>query len=197
MTRASFAPLLWLLAVVCCGCSRESTTCGTNIVSATVVATYCSHRVGDDEKLDLLILWRGQPGWFQRRGIGPSGTRGSRTMGGGLNGQVSDYRTYDGVTVGFDADFDAGTVTIGNTQLPLAQVSTVLVDEVDSRAGPHLASGPHIAVTVKSAVDPNVVVIGRSDALVDYLQCEIPMPRVHMPQPPVITVCEKLARERK
>jgi hypothetical protein len=46
----------------------ESTSCGSNIVSGTVVATFCSHVSGTDQLLDLLILWRGAPGWFQEAG---------------------------------------------------------------------------------------------------------------------------------
>jgi hypothetical protein len=193
MTRAPFVLLLMLLAAAQRGQPRESTTCGTNIVSATVVATYCSHRVGDDDKLDLFILWRGQPGWFQRRGIGESGNRGSRTMGGSTNGHVSDYTTYNGVTIAFDADFDAGTVTIGDVRIRLDDVDAVLVDTVDQRAGQHIAGMEQIASTVKLGSDPNVALIERSPTLLRYLQCEISMPRPAMPQPPVITVCQKLA----
>src|SRR5438045_4041169 len=93
---------------------HEPTGCGSNIVSATVVATLCGHREGDAEMLDLLILWRGRPGWFQHRGSGSSGSRGSAVspMGGGLGGQVTQYTTYDDITIGFAGDFAARTATI-------------------------------------------------------------------------------------
>jgi hypothetical protein len=91
---------------------REPTSCGTNIVSATVVASYCSHRAANDDVIDLIILWRGRAGWFQRRFTGLFGAGGSRTLASGRAGLVSKHRLYDGVEIRFYADFDAGTVTI-------------------------------------------------------------------------------------
>jgi hypothetical protein len=65
---------------------REPTSCGTNIVSATVAASYCSHRAGSDDVIDLIILWRGRAGWSQRRFTAPFGVGGSRTLGSGRAG---------------------------------------------------------------------------------------------------------------
>jgi hypothetical protein len=73
---------------------REQPSCQYNIVSSTVVAAYCGHRAGDDEVLDLLIAWRGEPGWFQR-GDGATGGGGSRRLG-----RVSQYAIYNDVTIG-------------------------------------------------------------------------------------------------
>lgn len=199
-------------AILACGCAvavalaavpdqrqpRESASCGSNIVSATVVATFCGHREGDAEILDLFILWRGRPGWFQNRGTGSKGGRGSRTFGAGTHGRVSEYDTYGDITIGFDADFDARVVTIGDEHIALETVNTVLVDNVDRPAVRHITATRRLDARLPLAGDTNVVLVRRSRALVRFLQCDIAMPvprAAHgpIPQPPVITVCDKLA----
>lgn len=87
--------------------AHESTSCGTNIISATVVATFCGHPQGSDQRLDLMILWRGAPGWFQRHDVGTSGSGGTRRFGRTTNGYVAQHSTYGNVTIRFEADFDA------------------------------------------------------------------------------------------
>jgi hypothetical protein len=202
--RPASLPWCAILAIVLAGAGqrgqpRDPTTCGTNIVSATVVATYCSHSAGPDEILDLLILWRGRPGWFQRRGPGRTGTRGSHTSGAGTNGHVSEYREYDGIAIGYDADFDAGTVAIGDNRIRLDAVNTVLVDAVDAAGGGHVTGTQRIEPGLAPGGDPNLILIRRSPALLTFLQCEIGMPAApgRIPQPPVITVCEKLAAKQR
>ena len=89
-------------------------SCQSNIVSSTVVASFCSHREGDNELLDLLILWRGKPGWFLRRSPADGGgVGGSERFGGGMRGAVAQQQTYGAVTIAFDANFDTSVVTIG------------------------------------------------------------------------------------
>lgn len=177
---------------------RDTASCGSNIVSATVVATFCGHRDGDEEVLDLFILWRGRPGWFQNRGSGSKGGRGSRTFGAGTNGRVSQYDTYGDLTVGFDADFDARVVTIADRRLSLDAIDTVLVDSVDRPGARRITATRRLAARLPLLGDANVEIVRRSPELVRFLQCEIAMPRPQsargpIPQPPVITVCEKLA----
>ncbi len=120
-----------VLAAAACQ-PRESTSCQSNIVSSTVVATFCGHRQGDNEILDLLILWRGKPGWFQRRYPGGvAGRGGSRVFGGGTNGIVSAYEAYGDVTIAYDANFDTNVATIGQSTVKLDHINTVLIDDVD------------------------------------------------------------------
>src|SRR5215831_5434383 len=76
---------------------RESVSCQSDIVSSTVVETFCGHRHGDNEIVDLLILWRGKPGWFQMRGTGRNGSASSRRFGAGTNGVVSHSQSYGDV----------------------------------------------------------------------------------------------------
>src|SRR3954451_2669060 len=81
----------------------EAVSCQSDIVSSTVVSTFCGHRQGENQVIDLLILWRGKPGWFQEhRPSGTGGGGGSRRQGAGTAGQVSEHKTYGDVTIGFD-----------------------------------------------------------------------------------------------
>src|SRR3954465_8981493 len=107
MIRATLTAIvmLWAFGQTVPQQPRESASCQSNIVSSTVVATFCGHRQGDNEMLDLLILWRGRPGWFQRHHPGGGGG-GSRVFGAGTNGAVSQHQTYGDVTIAFDANFD-------------------------------------------------------------------------------------------
>jgi hypothetical protein len=193
-----FVALFMLLVAIQPGQVRESATCETNIVSATVVATYCSHRSGDDDIIDLMILWRGSAGWFQRRTTGRFASGGSHTVGGGSAGHVTEHRLYGDVEIRYNADFDSGIVTIGNVApIALHKVNAVLVDGVDRPEGGRVQRTLSVAPHVTLGGDHNLKVIQSSSALIAFLQCEIPMPasRSPLPQPPVVTVCEKLARK--
>jgi hypothetical protein len=189
-----FANLL-IATATSSGQSPENTTCGTNIVSSSVVATYCSHRSGGDEILDLMILWRGTPGWFQHSTWGTGGGGGGSIITVNGRGRVNRWFNYGDVTLGFDADFDAHTVKLGDEVVPLAHVDAILIDDVD---GPRRIQGTRwIEPRLRLAADMNVVVIQQSRELRDYLRCDVPMPAppaTPIPRPPqrIITVCEKL-----
>jgi hypothetical protein len=178
---------------------RESPSCQYNIVSPTVAAAYCGHRSGDDEVLDLLIAWRGEPGWFQRRD-GVTGGGGTRGVGAGANGRVSQYAIYNDVTLAFDGDFDAGTVAIGNLTVSLEGVNAILIDRVERADARRMSTTLWIEPRLPLGVDPNLVLSRRSRELRQFLRCEVPMPavspRLALLQPPVVTVCEKLASKR-
>jgi hypothetical protein len=131
MTLVQVLGSLSAVSLVAFGCLHfqlEQPSCQYNIISSTVVAANCSHREGDEEVVDLLIAWRGQPGWF---GNGASGGGGMRRFGGGTKGHVSQSAIYDDVTIAFDADFDASAVMIGNVNVALKGVNTVLIDHVE------------------------------------------------------------------
>jgi hypothetical protein len=197
-SRRHIAASLLVAAVVPLGqVPRESASCESNIVSSTVVATFCSHRLDRDEILDLLILWRGHPGWFQRRDGGSGGRGGSRQFGAGTKGHVLQHSTYGDVTISFDADFDANVVTIGEERVPLNGVNTVMVDHIDEPAARRVSATRWSEPRLPLIGDRNLILVQRSRELLDYLQCQIPMPtspsmRTAQLQVAVISVCEKL-----
>lgn len=118
-----------LVFFTCCAEGRRS--CQSDIVSPTVVATFCGHVDSRSQMLDLLILWRGQPGWFYRS-PGGRGSGGSADFGGLSKGRVSQYSSYGDVVIGFDADFDAAVVTIEHTPARFERINTIIVDAPSS-----------------------------------------------------------------
>ncbi len=186
---------LWAFAQAGPQQPRESASCQSDIVSSTVVSTFCGHRQGDNEIVDLLVLWRGKPGWFQRNGSGRSGGAGSRSFGAGTNGVVSHSQYYGEVTIAFRADFDSRSATIGQSTIRLDHINTIVVDDVDRdwRITNTRLTDP----TLPLVGDWNLVLAKRSREFVRDLQCDIPMPLPpSLPQVPVVTVCDKLRKRR-
>ncbi len=172
---------------------RESASCQSDIVSSTAVSTFCGHRQGDNEIVDLLILWRGKPGWFQSKGTGSGGSGGSRKFGAGTNGVVSQSQSYGGVTIAFHADFDSNSATIGQSTIKLDRINTIVVDDVDRdwRVTNTRWTDPALPLVG----DWNLLLATRSREFVRDLQCDIPMPAPPpLRQLQVHTVCDKLKK---
>jgi hypothetical protein len=198
MERAMLSVMIGVTALAAAAACqpRESASCQSDIVSSTVVATFCGHRQGENEMLDLLILWRGKPGWFQRHHLGGGGGGGSRRFGAGTNGRVSEHKIYGDVTIAFDADFDTNVVTIGRSTMKLDHVNTVIVDDVDGDW--HASATRWTEPRLPLVGDWNLELASRSSELLRDLRCDIPMPdpsaSAAVSQVPVITVCEKLRK---
>lgn len=176
------------------GQAFDRVSCQSDIVSSTVVATFCGHALDGNQVLDLLIYWRGRPGWFYRRdGAGGGGGQ----FGGGTKGTVSQYTTYGEVTIGFDADFDAETVKINDVIVPLTDVNTVIVDGADEPGARRISATRRTEIRLPLVGDVNLWLVQRSRTLLNDLRCDIPMPAppsTIIPQMPIVTVCEKLRR---
>ena len=171
----------------------ESTSCQSDIVSSSVVATFCGHRRGDNLVLDLLVLWRGQPGWYFETST-QRGTAGSRTFGRGLQGKVSSQEMYGNVTIAFEADFDRGSATIGANAVDLRRTNSVVIDGVDAdrRVSASIWVEPRLPLTG----DWNLALARQSRDVREALRCDIPMAAAPAHnQVPVITVCERLKRQ--
>jgi hypothetical protein len=184
-----------LMGAVSLSCElKERISCQSDIVSSTVVATFCGHRQGASEMLDLLIVWRGAPGWFHNRPLGRSGGGGYNRFGAGTNGHVAMHQFYGNVTINFEVDFDANSVTIGDRTVALGGINTIRVDNVDEPGVHKISARRWTAPRLPLGGDVNLMLAQRSRALLSDLQCEIPMPAPpsQIPQPTVITVCEKL-----
>jgi hypothetical protein len=175
--------------------SHESASCQSSIVSSTVVATFCGHRQETNELLDLLIVWRGSPGWFQNRHLGGGGG-GFNRFGPGTKGHVAMHQAYGDVALRFDADFDANTVTIGDQIATLDRSNTIVVDNVDGPGVHQISAMRWTAPQLPLGGDVNLILVQRSRELLNDLRCDVPMPTPppRIPQASVITVCEKLRR---
>jgi hypothetical protein len=173
---------------------RDSATCQSDIVSSTVVSTFCGHREGDTQMLDLLILWRGAPGWFHAAGTGRRGSSGSSVIG-GTKGTVSQSASYGAATIAFEANFDTGVATVAQSTFKLDRLNTIVLD----------AAGAEWRVAATRRTEPalpldgdwNLALARRSPEFVRDLRCGIrmpPPPPPPWPHVPVVTVCDRLKR---
>jgi hypothetical protein len=178
---------------------RDTPSCHVQIVSATVITTFCGHAAGARQALDLFIMWRGTPGWFQRRENGSGASEVVRDFAGGKDARVAQYRTYANVTIGFDADFDARTVRIDGETLSLRHDNTIVVDNVDASHMRRIASTFRVEAILPP--DDTSFFLARKSARVRAaFQCMAPIPS---PPPSPLsprplghapTVCDRLRR---
>ena len=168
---------------------RESSACQTDIVSATVVSTYCGHHEKGNEVLDLVVLWRGKPGWFV--GVG-RGTGGSRTFAPGMGGTVSARETYGDVILEFAADFDRRMAKLGSFEIDLSKINTVAIDDIEGAR--KLSASAWTEPRLPADGDWNRALARKSALIREFLQCDVPMPATARQSPPVVTVCERLRR---
>jgi hypothetical protein len=173
---------------------------GTGPVSPSVMATdMCTMSEPGKGTLELLVLWRGSPGWWRQRDGAASGGGGSGaggTMGAGGSPMVrSAWVSQGGVNLSVRFDPVSRVAWIQDKELPLQDANVVLVDGVDSAAGPQIIRTLRIDPDFDTAIDlppamlrarpsgaprpgtvPTQAFIRRSQELVEFLQCGMLVP---------------------
>lgn len=170
-------------------------------VSPSVMATVMT-RVAQDGKgeLELLVLWRGRPGWMRSGGgdsSGASGSGGGGSMGSNaMPATRSAWLTQGGVRLEVRFEPQSRKLWIQDREVALNDGNAVLVDDVDSTNGSRVIR----TVRIDPAFEvPNVVVpptagyargmrarsmmpppvqefIRRSPELVEFLRCDLVPP---------------------
>jgi hypothetical protein len=139
-------------------------------VSPAVLGTYFARReASGGNVLQLLILWRGSPGWHLRGG-------GQRSGGGGdASGRLRSWITLGDVTL--DAVFDgvARFCEIDDTRVPLGDHNVVLVDGVDSTSGPKVIKTMKIDSALPEPIQIDAA-IRRSAELIEFVRCDLKLP---------------------
>ncbi len=152
-------------------------------VSPSVMATImCRIEQDGRGELELLLLWRGRPGWM-RSGDGNTGgasaSGGGGSLGSGRGAPLTRTAWFSQGGVSFQIRFEpqAGRLWIQDREVALNGGNAVLVDDVDS------ANGPQVVRTLR--VDPAFVpsraptlpqeFIRRSPELVEFLRCDVPL----------------------
>jgi hypothetical protein len=128
-------------------------------MSPSVLASAAMRR--DDSgrtTVDILILWRGSPGWsFRRTGLGGA-------MGGGSpvrDGTVSFSVQEGGLQLTAHYDPAAQVATILGERVELKGANVVFVDRVDSADGPVIVGTSHGAAAKRHGGRSHVVVATR------------------------------------
>ena len=154
---------------------------GSGAVSPSVVATWEAHfeppagqQVTDPSAvplmLDLLVLWRSNPGWFDDRSLS-TGSGGSD----GVHRVASRGRSLE-----LRFDRRTGTVRIQRQTITLQGANVLLLDDVDAANGVLVAGTMRVDPVVSagrpapsgSNVDPLAEMIRRSPELFDFLRCD-------------------------
>src|SRR5262245_23951185 len=157
---------------------------GTMPTSASVMGTSLTRSVGDVHELELLVLWRGTPGWWATGSSGSSGgvnsSRGAWSQRFSQGGQDFEIR----------GDSNAHTADILGRTFDLTKGNAILLDEVDSPGGPRIVGTVAVDPRLPNGTDPNqiLMLLGRVKELRDYLRCDTPLPNPAM-QARVASLC--------
>lgn len=140
---------------------RPSPRTDTTPVSGTTVATLVTK---DGSAVDLLVLWRGTPGWFM--------TSDYQASRGGSAPLYDGTIYFNGHLFNWDINFVTRVAHVAGSRLDLKSRNVVLVDGMDAPAGPRIVN------TLTVDEDPSVTfpdmrpLVWRIPALVAYLQCD-------------------------
>jgi hypothetical protein len=190
MMRHIFAAALMAAQPFPGGGSNSSTAPVSPSVMATELASVDASGRGT---LQLLILWRGTPGWFLRGG-GASSSGGGGSAGPGSGTTFSHWISQGGVNLTLRFDPAARKVWIQDKELALDDANVVLVDGVDGPAGPQVVRTLRIDPEYETKMEPPPyampgrgpqlrarpvpvqIFIRRSPELIEFLQCDMPPP---------------------
>lgn len=173
---------------------------GTSPVSPSVMATEMSitseRGVGN---LELLVLWRGSPGWYwrDREKVGAGG---SSSSGGGMDAASrsavrTEWISQSGINLSVRFVPASRQLWILDQEIALNDANVVLVDDVDQPAGPRVVGTLRIDPSFDSSTDlpprmpkgppgyrpqgvPVQTFILRSPELVAFLQCDVRAPNL-------------------
>jgi hypothetical protein len=146
---------------------RES---GQGAVSSGVIGWWMTHpEDAGTSALDLLILWRGTPGWLFRSG-GIGGNASGRQGFGSNTGTQTIWAGDRALTWTFD--LTANTITILDQSFSLADVNVVLVDDADSPQGSRVVRALRIDPGYPGDRLHFELALRRSPELLEFLQCD-------------------------
>lgn len=157
---------------------RGVTSRGSGELSASVVATWTAHsdEPSGTQELDLLILWRGSPGWFVRS----SGTemlddpRLTENRDGVILTTVLHRILFDDHTLELQFDPRSRIARVQDDVIQIRAANVILLDEVDGAGGVQVLA----AVTVNPQFAESIGIVDlvrRSPQLVEFLRCDSKM----------------------
>lgn len=153
--------------------AAESSRSSSQVISPVAVATWMTRgEPAGRQNLEVIVLWRGEPGWFARGGAR------SDSSGGNDKG-FSASLVYGDVRLAFEFEYAGRVATVDGVRIELADSNLILVDGVGT------ADGPRVVGTLR--VDPARLewestqpviqsVLAPNADVVSFLRCDAPMP---------------------
>jgi hypothetical protein len=141
---------------------------GSRLLSPSVIGSYYLTGPSRAPSLELLILWRGSPGWFARRTSQGGSSMSSGSAGGGQTG-LSIRQGGLLLTATFDPGNRAVRILDEDIRLD-AGANVILVDLVDDPAGPRLLKTLSVVAPDGHANVLHAAFMA-SPELLDYLRC--------------------------
>lgn len=140
------------------------------MLSPAVVATWFTDQpAGLPVQLRLLVLWRGAPGWFLSGG----GEIRGATDRSGVRHETVNYGNVR-LTVSFDAA--TRVVSIHDKGFALKDDNVVFVDDVDTAAGPRVASTMLLGPTMPGSAGQLGEMLAPSPRIIEFLRCDAKAP---------------------
>jgi hypothetical protein len=153
----------------------------TRPVSPSVLATIASR----DRNLELLVLWRGSPGWFS------AGTHRQANYS-EQEGVLTAILAYGTVDLKLSYDPRSHTAQVQDKAVSLSSANVILVDNIDTAGGAVVSK----VVTIDSRVDRANIqlsdLLGRSPEVVSFLRCEVGTPNERATQMMRRLACDDL-----
>jgi hypothetical protein len=142
----------------------------TQWMSPSVVATWLTRRVdAGPEQLELLVLWRGDPGWFLRPGNEIRSDSRSPTVG-------RHTIVYGDIRLTLDYDHSTRSAVVNGNTLTLGEHNVVLVDEVDVPSGPRVVRTFRVVPEMPGSAGQLSPLLTRSPEIMTFLRCDAPIP---------------------
>ena len=153
---------------------------GSRPVSPAVVATlFTNHSQAGDGELEVLVLWRGNPGWFLQSGR--DGHSGNRTGSRG-SGETLDHHFFFGdLRLHLQINRRTRVARVQGIEVSLQNANVILVDQVDSTEALTVVGTRWIDPKVGNAPVRVEQVLGQSSELVDFLRCDSSLPDRSVP----------------
>ena len=143
----------------------------TQPVSPVAMATWLTRDGSNRSELDLVVIWRGAPGWFL------SSQRGSQQgeSSGGRAGLFWTAIKFGDLRLDLSLTSTPRVVSIQDRSLPIPDKNVVLVDHADNPTNHEIVSTLTIDPTfVDQRIGP---VLGRSPEIVAFLRCDVRLGR--------------------
>lgn len=169
------------------------TSGGSRVVSPAVVATWIARTEPRGlPELELLVLWRGTPGWHLRAGTRGSGSRvSSRSDGGDERGLHVHHLSFGGLDLNLEFDERKRVARIQGMEVALESANVIFVEDVDGPEGPRIARSLHVDSAFPDSPARIEEVVRRSPEIFSFLRCDAKLPDPKM-QPMIDAVCEQM-----